>query len=527
MKSLILILTLLLSIPSFSKASSSKKDIWTEIHHKNKKSWEEKTEKQRPLAEINLNTDASLAPYRVTSKAPHEMKILNSGIASFYARIDMIRRAKKTLEVEYFIFNPDISGRILLRELINASQRGVKVRILLDGSFTVLALNKYYAKKLQKYGIETRYYNNAPFYKLSSIQFRNHRKFIIMDDQEIITGGRNIGDEYFDLSEKFNFLDRDIWVKGEIISAVKESFNRYWNDPLVVRPKEVIAPIKSKHKDFLVYGIELRKHQHNVERSESILKKTEKDTRILNFTMTRGKEIYNSLQNGTCKEVAFATDKEGASFKERLKPKQYKKEYRLLRKEISKWFTRVKDEVIIESPYFLNNKESKFVLDTLLSHNIEVKILTNSLASTDAILVATLFNEEVKLYTQHDYFTAYIYKGDFSKESSAYKKTIEDSVWGVHSKTIIFNDNSFMVGTFNIDNRSSFYNTETAIFCAGSTQLTNDIRRSIEDRMAESYRLGKDGKPDDGSPILSGASTLNKFLYFFLRIPAAIFKFLL
>jgi cardiolipin synthase C len=156
-------------------------------------------------ARTPASAESDLYPYRVTSKAPHDMRVINSGIAALYGRIDLIRRAQKTLELEYFIFNPDHSGRIVLKELIKASKRGVKVRILVDKSMAVFVLDKYYAAALKEHNIELRYYNNASALALSSVQFRNHRKLLAMDNTEAITGGRNIGNEYFDLSEELIF----------------------------------------------------------------------------------------------------------------------------------------------------------------------------------------------------------------------------------------------------------------------------------------------------------------------------------
>ncbi|MGZ3807736.1 MAG: phospholipase D-like domain-containing protein [Bacteriovorax sp.] len=108
-----------------------------------------------------------------------------------------------------------------------------------------------------------------------------------------------------------------------------------------------------------------------------------------------------------------------------------------------------------------------------------------------------------------------------------YGDEVRRSNWGTHSKTIVFNDDSFMIGTFNIDNRSSFYNTEMALFCSGSPELTQDTRSSINTRMNMSYHLNGDGVPDDGTPLLDGNSAQKKQLYYFLKVPSSIMKFLL
>ena len=147
--------------------------------------------------------------------------------------------------------------------------------------------------------------------------------------------------------------------------------------------------------------------------------------------------------------------------------------------------------------------------------------------STDAIYVSTVFSDTVKKYTPNENFNAYIYKGTFSNESEVISNEVRNSDWGTHSKTIVYNDNSFMIGTFNIDNRSNFYNTEMAVFCSGSPELAHDVLANIQVRMKNSRHLNKAGFPDDGTPLLEGTSLKKKLLYFMLKVPASIAQFLL
>ncbi|MBC7538497.1 MAG: hypothetical protein H7281_06740, partial [Bacteriovorax sp.] len=132
-----------------------------------------------------------------------------------------------------------------------------------------------------------------------------------------------------------------------------------------------------------------------------------------------------------------------------------------------------------------------------------------------------------KKYASNENFNAYIYKGSFSDESELFSDEVRKSDWGTHSKTILYNNNSFMIGTFNIDNRSNFYNTEMAVFCSGSPELAHDVFSNIQIRMMNSRHLNKAGLPEDGKPLLEGTSLKKKLLYFMLKIPASIAQFLL
>lgn len=481
-------------------------------------------------------SESDIYPYRNTVIGKNnDMRIITSGSAALYARIDMIRRAKKTLEMEYFIFNPDTSGKIILKELVEASKRGVKVRILVDKSMAVFALDEYYAKVLKENNVDVKYYNPAPAIRISSVQFRNHRKLIVRDGEEAITGGRNIADEYFDLSKKFNFLDRDASIEGGPVKAMEETFNRFWNSEIVETPGVVTAPKKTSSSDSKTagrdenyYKFKLQEHEKKLKLATEAIVLDPEDKKVLAFIETSGKTSLEKNKKMNCPEVAFATDREGATFKERIKSEKYHENYRLLRKEIAKWMeTKIDDEVILDSPYFLNNSKSKKIADDLLANKKKITILTNSLGSTDAIYVSTVFTDEVKNYSSNENFNAYTYKGKYSGESELYSDEVRNATWGTHSKTAVFNKDSFMIGTFNIDNRSNFYNTEMAIFCSGSPELTKDVKDNILLRMGNSNHLNRDGVPSDCSSILEGASPTKKLLFYLIKIPSHLLQFLL
>ena len=485
------------------------------------------------LAEDDALTDITdIYPYRVNSYDKNDMQIINNGMAAFYARIDLIRRAEKSIDLEYFIFNHDSAGRIILKELAQAARRGVRVRVLVDKSKAVLELDEYYARVLKNHNIELRYYNAASILRLSSVQFRNHRKLIIRDGVEAITGGRNIADEYFNLSSTFNFFDRDIWISGELTQAMQDSFNLYWESKIVQIPHLEEEPQLDNSQDNqyvaqVQFESKLKTYNQKTSEAESIFGESLSDEHALAFALNYGKEKLNETKKYRCPQAAFATDREGASFWERIKSHHYHENYRLLRKEIAKWMAKAEHEVILDSPYFLEDKNSRTVMNDLLDRKIKITILTNSLASTDAVYVSTVFNNVVANYTPNPLFNAYIMKGEFTNDSLLFNDSIRKADWGTHAKTIVYNDDSFMVGTFNIDNRSNFYNTEMALFCSGSTELTQDILKNIEIKKEYSHHLGADGKPDDGSKLLEGATLKKKVLYYLLKIPASIMQFLM
>ncbi len=460
------------------------------------------------------------------------MRVINSGVAALYARVDMIRNAKESIDLESYIFNTDTSGRIILKELVAAANRGVKIRILVDKFIGVFKLDEYIAQELKKSNIELRYYNPTTLFSLPSMQFRDHRKMLIRDGVEGISGGRNIGDEYFDLSESFNFLDRDITVEGEVVKTIKESFNQFWNSKLVETPKEVSEPIqKYNHgNEDSQYTQRLEEYKRKLNFAKHLLDKNSEDDKVLEFVESYGKDAFLLNSKYNCPEVTFASDREGASFFQSLDRKKYNDKYRLLQPEIDKWMDdKIIDdnEVYFDSPYFLTSSLSDKILQFLKDKKSKIKIFTNSLASTDAIHVASVFSDKIKIFTPFKNFKAYTYKGKFSGESKLISPQVKDSTWGTHSKTIVFNNNSFMIGTYNVDNRSSQYNTEMALFCSGSPELTNDVKKNINLRMSNSFGLNSEAESDDCTDMYKEVGGLKKALFQLLKIPSALLEFLL
>lgn len=472
------------------------------------------------------STDAG--PYRKTSTSKHEMRLINSGTASLYARVDMIRRAKKSIDLETYIFKPDLAGKIILKELMEAAKRGVKVRVLVDKSPMDFKLNDHIAQVMKEHKIEVRFYNAAPILKVSSIQFRNHRKLMVRDGEEAITGGRNIADEYFDLSPKFNFLDRDATVEGEIVSSMGQTFENFWNSRLTEIPKKPEVPVENVHGEGdSLYQSRLYEYEKKEKEAWLLFTPDEGVEKILKLLETEGKESFLEHKKLICPEVAFASDREGASFKESLNREKYSSKYRLLRQEIFKWLDeKLQDEMILDTPYFLNNTVTEKLLYYLQKKKAKIKLFTNSLASTDAIPVSTVFGSSITEFTAHDNFKAFVYKGKYSNERKMSNKAVKSATWGTHSKSMVFSKDAFMIGSFNIDNRSSYYNTELALFCSGSKELTDDVRNNIEKRMDNSYKLDANGVGED-CDVHAEVGTLKKMMYYLLKVPSHLLQDLL
>lgn len=475
------------------------------------------------------------------------IKVLNSGIASLQARIDLIRSAQKNIEVEYFIYATDEASKLFSIELASAAKRGVKVRILVDRSAAIFKLDTFYAKAMQEVGISVRYYNTAPLYHISSINFRNHRKLLSVDDEAAITGGRNIENDYFDLSKKYNFLDRDVLVSGPIVKTMRESFDEFFNHKISKSPSYPKTPKEFRKKRIRKAGgysevikvkntKRINAYEKRLENARAFLTADEKSEELLNKIENIARPILDSKENHLCPEITYSTDRPGGNLKTRLF-KNYSEDYRYLRKTLFDKLSRVNDKLFLSSPYIMNNEESREIMQILLDRKVDITMYTNSLASTDAIYVAANLYLDVFKWAKMGMKT-FIHTGEFISETETINADINNSNWGTHSKTHVYESlnedgnavSEIMVGTYNIDNRSNYYNTEMAVFCKGNPDLTNEVKASALKRIDNAFEIHADKtatNKNDEQVSTYGVDAKNKTLMKIIALPSYLFKFLL
>lgn len=454
----------------------------------------------------------------------NEVMSITDGMAALELRLEMIRRATKSIEVEYFIYNVDLAGKIITRELVEAAKRGVKVRILVDKSMPIFQFDEYYAKELAKYNIDVRYYNKASIVRLSTVQFRNHRKLIVVDDKEAITGGRNIGDDYFDLSSHFNFNDTDIYVRGPIVPVMRESFDKFFDHKISQRPK--FPKIKETYEEQVI-----KKYHEKTAKASEFLNPSEEETIAREKLSTIGKKILNSRKMYVCPETTYVTDGPGATFISRLKP-NYDEKYKFVRKTLFDKLGEVDKSILISSPYLIANKHSNRLLKSLLEKNVEISIYTNSLASTDAVYVAANLYFDVFKWVNKG-IHIYLHDGLYTNDNPELEESIKNAKWGTHSKIQVYeysNSSEAMIGTYNIDNRSNFYNSEMALFCKGNNEFTQLVKNEIMHLAHSGIKINKDGTASDrdgNTKSVFGSTDKDVMFMKMIFLPSWILKFLL
>lgn len=400
----------------------------------------------------------------VRSRAPHALVLLDEGFDSLAERVRLIEQARESIELEFFIYEVDTASRLITQALARKAREGVKVRLLVDFARPVFKLAPHVAGELAEAGVQVRYYNTATLVRFFAANHRTHRKLLLVDRRAAIVGGRNIGDDYFDLSARYNFLDSDLLIEGPVAAAMADSFELYWDSDWVARPAAVTAKAADASAPALL--------------GPSDAGLTALATELRSHALMH--------QPTTCHDLHFVTDYPGSGL-----------ERRRVFQEITRLSQEARQEIVAESPYLVLRDDGLAVLEGLSKRGVKLQFLTNSLHSTDAFYtVAGLANALPRLNLPRAEVWAY---GGAPLQGS--RRAEVSPRWGVHAKRAVFDDHTVALGTYNIDPRSANLNAELMVVCRGNRDLAAAVKASIHARMAQSL-------PIVGTPSARGLDAL-------------------
>ncbi len=379
---------------------------------------------------------------------------LSDGIDAIAARLLLAKRAEKSIDLQYYLIRNDIVGRAFVYELLQAADRGVRVRLLLDDMFTSGYDVGLAALDSHPY-IEIRIYN--PFHRGTAGKFRSalagfgrinrrmHNKSFTVDNQITIIGGRNIADEYFGAREDAKFGDLDVMAVGPIVQDVSNMFDTYWNHPTALPalaflkeledPETAINVLRQRLAESLK---EIRESRYADAVRSQILTHIETDTGI--FEWAPYQLVVDSPDKG-------------------IKAKA--KEAESITTPLIESLRSAENELLIISPYFVPQKNGIRGLAELQKSGVNVIVITNSLAANNQFTVhggyapsrKPLLEAGVRIYEMRP--DADVQGTEFVDASGA-KATL-------HTKAFIVDDKEVFIGSFNFDPRSANLNTELGV----------------------------------------------------------------
>lgn len=347
--------------------------------------------------------------------------------------------------------------------MLAAADKGVRVRILLDDIPIDEATETILYALDQHKNIEVRLFNpfaNRGFrfadyiFSPKRINRRMHNKSFTVDGEFTVVGGRNIGDEYFSAHEESNFEDIDIMATGLVVKEIESQFDRYWNSQLVY-PVSVFSHNKATQeslrlvKQELTAFAELKKDSmYHLDIQDSQMYKSLKQG-------TLSKEQHSLLFNGNVKVVYDAPEK-GLGKSDR--------EVSFLKDQVKASIKSGNKNISLEiiSPYFVPGDAGVKLLADLVSKGIKVRILTNSLSSTDGVMAQSGYSRR-----RYDLLESgvemYEMKTEFKTKASKSLKRANKAKSALHGKIYIFDRKQIFIGSFNLDQRSAQINSEVGV----------------------------------------------------------------
>jgi phosphatidylserine/phosphatidylglycerophosphate/cardiolipin synthase-like enzyme len=390
--------------------------------------------------------------------------VLEEGSTAMMARASLTEHSEKTIDIQYFIFSTDNVGLIACDFLVRAADRGVKVRILVDDLMVDATLEDI--QKMNSHeNIEIKIYNPGVnlgkniFSKIKRFagDFNNsnkrmHNKTFIVDGKIGITGGRNIADEYFDFDHEYNFRDRDVLLFGKGVKDLNKSFSEFWTCKYSFN-LENVAPVKSDYTKRENLYENLHQYACNPKNYWPEIRQE-----IQNMPLVL-KNLVESNKIEWLDSVYFVSDIPGKNGKGTI----YKTGGRTTDELIS-LLNKAKHTIDIQTPYLVTTRIGLDLFKKLTIKGVKIRILTNSLASTDNLEAFSGYkrDREKLLATGVE---IYEFKPDAAIRKTIMKGNLQKKlnyspVFGLHAKSMVIDNKISVIGTFNLDPRSANLNTE-------------------------------------------------------------------
>jgi putative cardiolipin synthase len=429
-----------------------------------------------PLAELARDIE------NIHGAGTSGFRLLDSSPDGLEWRLALIDSATSSLDVMTYLWYPDVSGKLLLERVVLAAQRGVRVRLVVDDLLTI-RLDQLLVDLNNQPNIELRLFNSwqnrgmiaragEMIAEMERLNTRMHAKLLVADGRAAIVGGRNIGDHYFGLSHTYNFHDLDVLAVGPIAEQASAMYDHYWNsDWIVAADNLTTAPdsVEAQEK-----WAEIRASTRTAPELETVPREprdwtTEIASLVTELRPGTGSLVYDELATDEVSQSMIGT--------------------------MFSLFERAQQELLITNAYIIPGEPAIDFLERLDERGVDIRILTNSLASHDVPAVNShyekwrddLINAGVKLYEL---------RADPAIQSLVDVPPVSGEFTGLHTKAAVIDGRYSFIGSMNLDPRSANINTEMGAII-DSPALASDLRAMmLRDMLGENawrVRLDEDG----------------------------------
>lgn len=360
-------------------------------------------------------------------------------------RVDLIRGAEEEVLASYFILTDDITSTAGLALVARQAKQGKRVKLLMDASFAKISEAR--RAYLESCGVEIRYFHPFSISRPLQIFRRMHDKLLIVDGKHLLTGGRNIQNSYYGHDSK-NYIDRDVYVEGPASARARAYFLTLFESSHVKKPKKAHAQVH----ELMIVEQEFERALDEVTRNGAI---------SLGEITDWG---AGEPETGEIQFLHSGFRRDGT-----LAP--------LVADALVALAESAKESIIIESPYFVPTPRLERVLEEAISRGVKVRILTNSIASTDGLLAVAGYE---------------LSKRKMVRMGVEVWECIGPDV--LHAKSAVIDREIAIIGSYNLDPRSATLNTEVGVVVRDLLKAA-ELLYSFDGHLHDAYRIDAQGRP--------------------------------
>ena len=428
-----------------------------------------------------------LAGHAATQPGKSGVMLLGTGLEAFAMRAAMVRKAERTIDAQYYIWEDDLSGSMLLAEIVRAADRGVRVRLLIDDNPTA-GLDPMWASVVTHPRIDVRIFNPMTIRKPRVINYlfdfprlnrRMHNKSLTVDDAITVVGGRNVGDVYFGAASERLFIDLDALAIGSVVPQVSAEFQRYWTSEASYPAELILGGVDAR----LIENWRNPRHA---------------DSDLASAYAAAASDAFASLER-TMRDGGFTWADIELLADDPRKAAGPIPEEDLLAAQLAPIIAGAQTRFDLLSGYFVPAERGTEMLVDLANRGVETRIVTNSVSVTDVPIVHAgyipsrkpLVDAGVELYEARPH----------DDDARLEMKTLGKSRFSgggesLHAKTFAIDGKRLFVGSFNFDPRSALLNCEMG-FVIDAPELASEMVARLDQRLpTNAYRVssGEDGE---------------------------------
>lgn len=394
----------------------------------------------------------------VHRKGTAGFEMLPDGREAFLARLAMVEAAQRTLDLQYYIWRDDVVGTTFADRLLAAADRGVKVRLLLDNTGEQAEVSS--AALAAHPNIQVAFFNPMSDLKgifvgnpipiigdIDRMQSRMHNKIMVADGSLVIGGGRNLGDTYFGIDHQRNMRDLDFIASGPVVEAATKSFDLFWHSPLthVANPEKITNRERGKL-------LALRKHIARKKRWLSF-----KSGRPYPLSLSRAESLqilHQHVDHMIWAEYEFIADPPERMMRQGhvASPVSHSIDHALRHSS---------SDVVMHAAYFIPQNEMLELLRQRTASGVRVQVLTNSLASIDGLAAMAGIGNRREAVLDAD--VSLFELNARAPDRREYIHLRKMTPLGMHTKGFVVDDRLSFIGSYNMDPRSKYINTETGV----------------------------------------------------------------